>query len=211
LSRVSPAPSDAELGSAAKKIAAQGKLGGTLGIQRNIAQRQMANRNRLEFGLLAGQAAQRQYRRARCRIMMETDRQLNPESASPQSTSAVLLIDDNAIQAATRQAILRRAGYYVIASLNPTRALDQLQRDEFPAPIGAIITDHVMPGMDGAEFVRELRKTHPELPVMVLSGLDDAELEYAGLNVRFLRKPLSPELMLSNLHQLLHLVHEDVA
>src|SRR6185312_2902659 len=117
--------------------------------------------------------------------------------------SAVLLIDDNAIQAATRQTILRRAGYYVIAALNPVRALDQFRKNEFPAPIGAIITDHLMPGMSGSEFVRELRKTNPDLPVMVISGLEEAEPEYEGLNARFLLKPLSPELLLSNLEELL--------
>lgn len=117
--------------------------------------------------------------------------------------SAVLLIDDNAIQAATRQTILRRAGYYVIAALNPVRALEQFRNSEFPAPIGAIITDHLMPGMSGSEFVRELRKTHPELPVMVISGLEEAEPEYEGMNVRFLLKPLSPELLLGSLRELL--------
>ena len=35
------------------------------------------------------------------------------------ATAAILLIDDNAVQAATRQTILRRAGYFVIAVLNP--------------------------------------------------------------------------------------------
>ncbi len=34
-------------------------------------------------------------------------------------TANLLLIDDNAVQAATRQTILRRAGYFVIAALNP--------------------------------------------------------------------------------------------
>jgi CheY-like chemotaxis protein len=117
--------------------------------------------------------------------------------------SAVLLIDDNAIQAATRQTILRRAGYYVIAALNPVRALDQFRKNEFPARIGAIITDHLMPGMSGSEFVRELRKTNPDLPVMVISGLEEAEPEYEGMNARFLLKPLSPELLLSNLEDIL--------
>jgi DNA-binding response OmpR family regulator len=60
-----------------------------------------------------------------------------------------------------------------------------------------------MPGMNGAEFVRELRRTHPELPVMVISGLDEAEYEYVGMNVRFLVKPLLPDLLLSNLSELL--------
>ncbi len=121
---------------------------------------------------------------------------------SPANPSAVLLIDDNAIQAATRQTVLRRAGYYVIAVLNPVRALEQLRSSDFPAPVSAIITDHLMPGMSGWEFVRELRKTNPDVPVMVISGLEEAEPEYEGLNARFLLKPLSPELMLSNLREI---------
>ena len=46
-----------------------------------------------------------------------------------------------------------------------------------------MITDHLMPGMNGADFVRELRKTHPKLPVLVISGLEEAEQEYEGMNV----------------------------
>ena len=124
---------------------------------------------------------------------------------------AVLLIDDNAIQAATRQAILRRAGYYVIAALNPVRALEQFQDDAFPASISAIITDHIMPGMSGSQFVREVRKFQPALPIMVISGLEEAEQEYAGMNVRFLLKPLSPDLLLSNLRYLIQQEQEGAA
>jgi CheY-like chemotaxis protein len=131
-------------------------------------------------------------------MMMQENRQLTLGTAS-----AILLIDDNAIQAATRQAILRRAGYYVIAALNPVRALEQFQDDAFPAPICAVITDHIMPGMSGAEFVQELRKLQPSLPIMVISGLEEAEQEYSGLDVRFLLKPLSPDLLLSNLRFLI--------
>ena len=116
---------------------------------------------------------------------------------------AVLLIDDNAIQAATRQAILRRAEYFVIAALNPQRALEQLQRSEFPETIGLVITDHIMPGLTGAEFVTALRVTHPDLPVLVISGLEEAESEYAGLKVSFLPKPVLPDLLLSTVESLL--------
>src|ERR1700678_2447390 len=89
--------------------------------------------------------------------------------------TAVLLIDDNAIQAATRQAILRRAGMFAIAALNPRRALEQFERNEFPARIGVVVTDHIMPEMSGVAFVRELRKAHPTLPVLVISGLEEAQ------------------------------------
>ena len=57
----------------------------------------------------------------------------------------------------------------------PARALEQFQGREFPAQIQLVITDHLMPGMSGSEFVRELRKTHPALPVLVISGLEEAE------------------------------------
>jgi CheY-like chemotaxis protein len=119
-------------------------------------------------------------------------------------TPAVLLIDDNAIQAATRQTILRRAGYFVIAVLNPRRALDQLTQGEFPEEIGLIITDHMMPEMSGAEFVRELRATHRDLPVLVISGMEEAEDEYVGMNVEFRSKPLLPDNLLTSVHNLLH-------
>lgn len=133
-----------------------------------------------------------------CRMNNEEGQQLNLEIAP-----TVLLIDDNAIQAATRQTILRRSGYFVIAALNPVRALEQFQRNEFPAEISVVITDHLMPCMSGAQFVRELRKMHPQLPVMVISGMEEAEPEYEGLDVVFLLKPLSPDLLLSHLRLLL--------
>ena len=115
---------------------------------------------------------------------------------------AILLIDDNAVQAATRQAILKRAGYFVIAVLNPLRALEQFQANDFPVEIKLVITDHLMPGMTGAEFVRELRKSHPDLPVLVISGLDEAEEQYTGMDVLFRLKPLLPEYLLSSVHTL---------
>jgi CheY-like chemotaxis protein len=118
-------------------------------------------------------------------------------------TATILLIDDNAVQAATRQTILKRAGYFVIAALNPVRALEQFQSGDFPAEIRLVITDHLMPGMSGADFVRGLRKTHPAMPVMVISGLAEAEEDYNGLNVTFRQKPLLPELLLASVQSLL--------
>jgi CheY-like chemotaxis protein len=126
-------------------------------------------------------------------------------------TSTILLLDDNAVQAATRQTILKRAGYFVIAALNPARALEQFQTGEFPAEIGLVITDHLMPEMSGASFVKALRCTHPALPVMVISGLEEAEDDYAGMNVTFRVKPLLPENLLSSVHSLLRPGVQDAA
>jgi CheY-like chemotaxis protein len=119
-------------------------------------------------------------------------------------TPTVLLIDDNAVQAATRQTILKRAGYFVIAVLSPERALEQFRNDEFPAPVDLIITDHVMPGMNGSEFVRQVRQFAPDVPVLVISGMEEAESEYAGLNIHFRLKPLLPDNLLASVHRLAH-------
>jgi CheY-like chemotaxis protein len=115
----------------------------------------------------------------------------------------LLLIDDNAIQAATRQTILKRSGYFVIAVLSPERALEQLRSNDYPAAIDLIITDHIMPGMTGSEFVSRLREFQPTLPVLVISGMAEAEDEYRGLRVQFRLKPLLPDNLLASVHNLL--------
>lgn len=60
-----------------------------------------------------------------------------------------------------------------------------------------------MPGMDGAAFVRNLRILNAHMPVLVISGLDEAESQYAGLHVTFRLKPLLPEDLLRTVAGLL--------
>lgn len=117
--------------------------------------------------------------------------------------ATLLLIDDNAVQAATRQTILKRAGYFVIAALSPERALEQFRSQELAAPIDLIITDHLMPGMTGSQFTTEIRHISPEIPILVISGLAEAEDEYSHLNVAFRLKPLLPDDLLTCVQQLL--------
>src|ERR1700761_3118995 len=114
----------------------------------------------------------------------------------------ILLIDDNAVQAATRQTILKRAGYFVIAVLSPERALEQFRNNEYPSQIDLIITDHIMPGMNGSEFVRKLREFQPTVPVLVISGMVEAEEEYSDLDINFRLKPLLPDNLLATVHRL---------
>lgn len=113
--------------------------------------------------------------------------------------SQILLVDDNAIQAATRKAILSRLGRGVLVASDGAQALERLQAADAAHPIGLVITDHLMPGMNGPEFVGELRKHYPQVPVLVLSGLEDAEDAYVDFEVVFRMKPLPPD-------ELLHLV-----
>ncbi len=111
----------------------------------------------------------------------------------------ILLVDDNGVQAATRKAILSRLGHVVIVANDGAQALEMLDRSAQRPRLGLVITDHLMPGMNGPEFVAELRERFPQLPVLVLSGLAEAEDEYGDLDVSFRMKPLPPD-------ELLHLV-----
>ena len=121
--------------------------------------------------------------------------------------ATLLLIDDNAIQAATRQAILKRAGYFTVVSLSPDRALELLRAGELASPIDLIVTDHMMPGMNGVEFVTAARQFAPQVPVLVISGMPDAEPEYEGLDVTFKTKPLLPDDLLTCVAGLLQAVN----
>jgi CheY-like chemotaxis protein len=106
----------------------------------------------------------------------------------------VLLVDDNALQAATRQAILSLSGNNVRIAPSAGHALALLEDDvDLAKSVRLVITDHLMPKMNGAEFVTQLRKRFPDLPILVLSGLPDAENEYEGLNIVYRPKPITPE------------------
>jgi DNA-binding NtrC family response regulator len=105
----------------------------------------------------------------------------------------VLLLDDDSAQLSVRQLLLERMGGIEsqIATQAET-ALEMLRSDVGKDSIGVVVTDHVMPDMDGPEFVREVRAFDPHIPVIVVSGLPDADAAYEGLNVRFLMKPCEP-------------------
>ncbi len=115
----------------------------------------------------------------------------------------ILLVDDNCIQATTRKAILSRSGRNVAVACDGPQALAMLDQAGGLRPVGLVMTDHLMPGMNGPEFVAELRTRFPDLPVVVLSGLADAEDEYRLLDVLFRVKPCPPDELLSMVRSLL--------
>jgi CheY-like chemotaxis protein len=104
-----------------------------------------------------------------------------------------LLLDDNVAQLTVRELVLRKGEIESHVATNAQSALALLRSEAGREKIGVVVTDHLMPGMDGVEFVRQLRSFNPEMPVIVISGLPDADAEYAGLNVVFRVKPCDPE------------------
>jgi CheY-like chemotaxis protein len=112
-------------------------------------------------------------------------------------TAEILLVDDNGIQATTRRAILERAGRSVVTASGAAQALQLLEDEDLFHSVGLVITDHCMPGLNGPQFVEKLREDLPQIPVLVLSGLADAEVEYEGMNVIFRVKPFPPDMLIS--------------
>jgi DNA-binding NtrC family response regulator len=105
----------------------------------------------------------------------------------------VLLVDDNAVQLTMREMVLRQASIECHVATSAQSALALLRSGAGRNNIGVVITDHLMPGMDGVQFVREFRSFNQHTPVIVISGLPDADQEYEGLNVVFRLKPCDPE------------------
>jgi CheY-like chemotaxis protein len=101
----------------------------------------------------------------------------------------ILIVDDNAIQAMTRRLILERAHLPVVLSDSGPAALARIDAGE---NFGMVITDHCMPEMGGPELVRNLRSIS-SMPILVLSGLPEAETEYEAMDVLFRLKPIQPE------------------
>jgi CheY-like chemotaxis protein len=112
-------------------------------------------------------------------------------------TAEILLVDDNAIQATTRRAILVRSGRSVVIANGAAQALQMLDDEELLCSVDLVITDHWMPGLNGPQFVEKLRERLPKIPVLVLSGLADAESEYQGMNVVFRVKPFPPDMLIA--------------
>ena len=107
--------------------------------------------------------------------------------------NSILLIDDDLKQLWLREAVLSAADFKITRAASAEAALALLRSISSSEQPDAIVTDHLLPGASGAEFVMELRSIDPHVPVFVLTGLTAAEPEYDGLNVTFLDKPCPPE------------------
>ena len=107
-------------------------------------------------------------------------------------TGRVLIVDDEPIVCRSFKRALSDAGYDVHAETSGKGALDIFEDQNFDV----VLTDLKMPDVDGLEVARKMRATHPEVPVMVVTGYGtpEREREAEELGVfRFLRKPVAPD------------------
>jgi two-component system cell cycle sensor histidine kinase/response regulator CckA len=105
-------------------------------------------------------------------------------------SGTVLLVEDEPMVRSVAERALTRHGYKVVTADNGEDALEILGRGE---PIDLLVSDVVMPGMDGPTMVREARKSRPELKILFMSGYAEEQLRKSIdiENVNFLPKPFS--------------------
>ncbi len=116
----------------------------------------------------------------------------------------LLLVDDEAdFLQATAQALSRR-GFVVTAAESGERALALLSTDSFDI----VVLDLKMNGLSGLQTLERLRGSHPDLPVLILTGHGGVNEAYEGIQlgiVDFVQKPVDIVALASQLRRLVYL------
>ncbi len=136
------------------------------------------------------------------------------EAALPDDTRAevpggdgelVLVVDDEANVRHSARLALEATGYRVLVAADGTEALALFVRNS--GSIAVMLTDLMMPHMDGVTLIRALRAMAPSLPIIASTGLGDktqfAELKAMGVK-SVLPKPYGGDVLLRTIHDLLH-------
>lgn len=109
----------------------------------------------------------------------------------PRGTGTVLLVeDDHGTREVTRR-ILVGQGYTVLQSTTADHAWASLESDR--RGVDLVLTDVMMPGMNGVEFARRVRDRWTDLPILLMSGYSDAEVvdDTEAAHFAFLEKPFT--------------------
>ena len=102
--------------------------------------------------------------------------------------NTILVIDDEAAMRQVIEKMLVSGGYTVLSAQDGAEGIDILNKEG----ANAVILDLQMPGTDGIGILKELRKMRPELPVIILSGFNDPDIQNEVINLGasgFVSKP----------------------
>ncbi len=88
----------------------------------------------------------------------------------------LLIVDDDKLLNHNMTWLLRRKGYEVTGVEDGESALASIETQEFDV----IILDQKMPGMGGIEALREIKKKHPDIEVIILTGASSVESAVKG-------------------------------
>jgi CheY-like chemotaxis protein len=111
------------------------------------------------------------------------------EVAAGSAGGLILLVEDNPDVASVTAQMLRAMGHDVEVVDRARKALDRLSEEA--RPVNLLLSDVVMPdGMTGLDLARVVRARQSDLPIVLMSGYNDAVAE-RGSPFRILRKPVA--------------------
>lgn len=112
------------------------------------------------------------------------------EAVARAKGETVLLVEDDPVLLEMAQIMLKDLGYQVLAASHPVQALAMAR--EHQGPIHLLMTDVVMPDMNGKDLAAEMGKGRPEIKVLYMSGYTANVIAHHGVlgaGVSFLQKP----------------------
>ncbi|BCL61946.1 hypothetical protein DGMP_26390 [Desulfomarina profundi] len=114
------------------------------------------------------------------------------QSGDLTGSETILLVEDNEQVRNLTLSILKRKGYTVLVGKSGQDALIVL--DSYKGPLDLLLTDVVMPGMNGKELFNRLKDDYPDLKVIYMSGYTDNVIAHHGIldeNTPFIQKPFT--------------------
>lgn len=127
-----------------------------------------------------------------------------PISAESRGSETVLLVEDEEQVRTVAANILRRAGYNVLEARGAGEAI--LIEEQHPVRIHLLLTDLVMPKMNGRDLAERIQRRRPEVRTLFMSGYTDNAVVTNALldsDVAFLQKPFTPQSLERKVRQVL--------
>ena len=127
-----------------------------------------------------------------------------PAPVTTRGTETILLVEDDDRVRAVVASMLRRGGYHVLQASNGGEAL--LLCEEHPLAIHLLLTDVVMPKLNGRKLAERLRRIRPELRVIFMSGYTENAIVHHGVldpGIDFLPKPVASQVLLTKVREVL--------
>ena len=124
--------------------------------------------------------------------------------ASTRDTRTVMIVDSEPAQQRFLAALVSRGGWRSVVAGDTDTALAKLGTQEGMA-LDAVLVDQGAPGMDIAEFVAELRRWRPALPLVVITMRNGVEVAVAAMRAGasdFVQKPIAPDRLLEALDRI---------
>ena len=110
----------------------------------------------------------------------------------------ILCVDDEENQLAVRKLVLESKGYEVLTAASGRQALGLLAQHQ----VDLVLSDHLMPGLTGAELARQIKAQTPELPVILISAVNEIPADAANADL-FMSKLDGPMAMCENIAAML--------